>query len=798
MALALVTDLTPEPGEAGLRVRFDIGRNRYLSWVVGQERTRSAQGLAKVSAVVKRSGLIGPIPEQAFGRGEFVIPKSWLTSQSRWLQLVSFRESDGVGPAISDIVALPVSRVDGVAPDTALRAPHGFGYDVGIQTMASSLASKPVSKPLLTAFPGGGNKMSASPKDERQPLMHQQSLAVSAPMVGAGDGFAVSQSNQPNLIAPGPVRSKPFTLRQRPYSQPFFLDAILGALPNIIPLIQPAIGAITGAISGGGRQTQTNIRQTAPTRRPSASPAVSRRQPQRPTGQAPQQAIAQIGQLAQQVLQAVGTNPQQLMSPENLQLILRFIQQSGAGTGAQAGAQAGTQAGGQTGAQAGAQAGSQTGTLTGAQVGGQVGARAQSLVSPMSTGLYSQAQVAPALLAALPALMPLLQQVLSPQTVQSIVQAPERMTGQIINGITDFARLGLQADQQLHEHLRELNPGVDDPALHQLLASLSVGFSRQRNIQYRRVASVQLMVDSVPTQVVAGREVALYLKGAPWQFPITVQTPQTISKAHLKIQLKEADTLKVVWERQEPVGSLSSGALPVVPRVDANVTQGLGVGQDYIVELTLLWKNRQGQWRGSSVHHSVAVMSEYRFDRIEESSQLIALSDRQQFGDYWHAVWELEFDTNVRRMDVKTRYFLTLDVKEQAHARLQTQLKRQTENARAKVQARSGYEYSLYGLNHLRQRVLADQAPLSQAELEALQTPEFMNRFKQAAQHQTRLRGRPEDAITLWVFPTIKLQSLVLLRAAKTDQNGVVTELTELTTQFPIPVMMHFVGVWQS
>ncbi|MRT18649.1 hypothetical protein F3C99_17160, partial [Vitellibacter sp. q18] len=96
---------------------------------------------------------------------------------------------------------------------------------------------------------------------------------------------------------------------------------------------------------------------------------------------------------------------------------------------------------------------------------------------------------------------------------QSIIDAPQRMTGQIINGITDFARLGLQADQQLQEHLRALNPGVDDPALHQLLAGLSLGMTARRGRDYKRVRSVRLMLDHAPTQVVFGREVSLYQQG---------------------------------------------------------------------------------------------------------------------------------------------------------------------------------------------------------------------------------------------------------------------------------------------
>ena len=49
--------------------------------------------------------------------------------------------------------------------------------------------------------------------------------------------------------------------------------------------------------------------------------------------------------------------------------------------------------------------------------------------------------------------------------------------------------------------------------------------------------------------------------------------------------------------------------------------------------------------------------------------------------------------------------------------------------------------------------------------------------------------------MALWIYPEMRLQPIVLLRAGAPDANGLVTEMTEETVHFPIPALAHFVGV---
>jgi hypothetical protein len=292
-----------------------------------------------------------------------------------------------------------------------------------------------------------------------------------------------------------------------------------------------------------------------------------------------------------------------------------------------------------------------------------------------------------------------------------------------------------------------------------------------------------------------GREQVLMQQSVPWQFKLQVQTPKTIGSAQLQVQIKAADSLEIVYDELHPAGTVSSGPLEIVPQIPAAVTEALSAGDQYIVVFTLLWRNQRNQLRGSPIQQSVTVMGSHLFDRVQEAGELIALSDKTRWADYWHQIWQQRFDGDTRRADVQTRYYLTLSDTERTHARIDTQVRRQNDRARAKVRLRSGYEYSLFALNHLLQRLDRGLTPLTDVQLRALAASDFQERFTQAAQHQGQFRGRPEDRAALWVYPSMKLQNIVLVKAAQVNQRGVVVQLAEEQVTFPMPAMMHFVGV---
>lgn len=689
MALALILGFEPRPG--GISVQYDIGKNHYLRWQLGEEKSRTGNGLPSLTGIRHRSGLIGPLQPTRLGRGELLIPYSDLAPDCPHLQLVSYRSEDGSGPALSAVAQIPGELF-----------PAGRGNHGG---------DSPLPPPAGLA-------------------LHQRAASLMDSKDGTMTAVAPVYTQTVDNIA--------FQLSEQKLSRPLFLEALVGALPGLASILVPAIGSIvSGPGPGMPAREDTSARST-----------------RRGQDTARRVALDQLSSLAEQALRALGPEAQRILTPNDMRRIAQLI---GAGTTA------------------------------------RTERRASSTALAMNG--YSHAQVAPALLAALPALMPLLQQVLSPETVQSVINAPQRMTGQVIDGIKDFARLGLEADQQLQQHLERLNPGVDDPALHQLLAGLSLQQASARRLAYKRVASVQLSIEAVQTQVIFGREQALYSHAAALQFPLSIQTPQTIRDAELILQLKQADTLRIVHEERESVGPVYNGPLGVIPRIEAEVTRTLDPMKDHIIVLTLLWKNRRGQARGTSIQHSISLMGTYRFDRVENSGELVPLDDRETYRDYWHQIWETDFDSHTRRVDIVSRYYLTIDPLRNRNARMDSEFRSSREGPREKVRLRSGYEYSLPALNHLLSRLSPVQSPLTEDVLQALASSDFVERFNQAAQHQGRLRGRPGDRGALWVYPEFKLQKLVLVEATRVNEHGNITELGERMVTFPMPVMLHFAGV---
>ena len=589
---------------------------------------------------------------------------------------------------------------------------------------------------------------------------------VAGALSKADGGFTVAlaqtYSSTPSRIQP--VDAAPLRWRERNLSQGMFLGGLLSSLApvlgNVLTSAAPAIGQFIGGLfpgapAGGATGATGGATGTA------ANP--------------------QLTQLIQQLVRSIGG----AVAPSATTPAMPTTPAATTTTGT-----AHSLAFGSLGARVARQAPSRYSFSHSARKRAR---RNPRVVQYAQAQEYSQAMIAPALLAALPALMPVLQQVLSPQTIQTVIDAPTRATGQIMNGLMDFARIGMQATEQERAHLRQLNPGVDDPALHQLLMSMSQGMAAAQRLNYRRVASVKLSFDDAQSQMLFGRSRVLYRRDRALQFPLSVITPKTISAARLVLQIKHPDTLAVLVEDSEDVGELSSGPIPLVPRIDEAMTARLEPNQDYIVMATLLWKNKKKQQVGTSMQQRITLIGEYSFDRVEEGGEQVATSDFEQYRDLWHKVWHGEFGTGAHAARLDCRYYLVLNPKRTNNARLDTHVK--SDNGKLGGKLKTGMEYSPYVLNHLLTRLTPESTPLNDAEIEALSGNDFVERFNQAAQFSGKLKGRRGESGALWVYPEFKIQTLVLTRAEDVDENGNVRTLNETRVRFPMPVMMHFVGV---
>lgn len=416
---------------------------------------------------------------------------------------------------------------------------------------------------------------------------------------------------------------------------------------------------------------------------------------------------------------------------------------------------------------------------------------------------FSEAKIAPALLAALPALMPIIEKVLNPETMKAIMEnvSPAKLMGTVTDAIGSFAKLGMEDSKQLQEHLERLNPGVKNPELYRLLESLSTGEARAGSkLRYKRVDSVKLTFAETTTQTLYGRSRLAYRYGQDLSFPLDVETPKPIRQATLEVTLKEAGTLKILYEKRHRVDEVSSGRMDTVPTIPWNALSNVRAGDDYLLTFVLCWNGKKGNpKRGTALSQLITLVSEYAFDRVEESSpELVPLNDANRDREFWHRIWEETFkDRGLTRVRFSCDYCYVLEGQRTGNARMQTKtrLEDNADSRRSEGKLKSGMILSADALNKLIPRVSGNgEAPLSDAQLDALRTPDFVDRFNQAAKTQVDFKGRRGESAALWVYPEMKLHEVVLKKIGSVNEHGHVEAFEEEAVKFPMPAMVHFVG----
>ena len=420
---------------------------------------------------------------------------------------------------------------------------------------------------------------------------------------------------------------------------------------------------------------------------------------------------------------------------------------------------------------------------------------------------FSEAKVAPALLAALPALMPIIEKVLNPETMKAIMEnvSPAKLVGAVSESVANFAKIGLEGDKQLQEHLERLNPGVKNPELYKLLEGLSTGEARAGSkLRYKRVDTVKLQLAETTSQTLYGRSRLAYRYGQNLSFPLDVETPKRIGGGVLEISLKESATLRIVYEKQHKIGEIASGPLDMVPTIPWSALSKVRAGDDYMLTLAVCWAgSKGGPKRGTALSQLITLVSEYAFDRVEESApEMVPLKDANRDREFWHRIWDQTFqERGLTRLRLSCEYCYVLDGERQNNARMETKLRveKGNETTRTEGQLKSGMILSPDTLNKLVTRISAGaDGPLPEAQLDALRTPDFLDRFNQLAKTQVDFKGRRGESAALWVYPEMKLREVVLKKIGVVNPNGHVQSFEEAVVRFPMPAMVHFVGTGSS
>ncbi|MBW4419906.1 MAG: hypothetical protein KME13_11855 [Myxacorys californica WJT36-NPBG1] len=756
MALAILRFQDSDGGKS--RFQIDLGTNRFYTYAIASNQMHQ-NGLTLLEDPTYISPVIGPLPESSLGRTILEVPNHKFDRQHRLIQITSFRTADRVGPAYSEAI-----QVVSISPEAL---------------PAKLLPTKPL--PVFS-----------------------RAKAMDKP----------------------PVEIVPFQYREvQPMSDAMFLGGLMNVFKNVAGSVVGAVAKVAptvlGAIAGGGAPgagggAGGGIAGLLGSVLPQLAGVIGGLMPQLTPGSAEggaapgQPDASQITALLAALLQQIGTavpgqtpagsmTPVSGTAPARPQPIMNHAPVSSRRSAVQAQSMAlsvqnyysdrpyqSTAYGfsapseeedadpyseGKSYDYASEYAGSLSADYADALE------YSESMFLPMLGGLLSS--LLPSLLPAIPSLL----SSLGPQLMN--------IFGSLFGGQKTAGQMSLMLGVDEAE--------ADDHGVLMAL-SLAIAAAPTPDIVFQRVSAVTLEFTDLSPVMMHGKSRFLYRHDRDISFSLKLETPQPVRKAKLQLLVKDPKTLKVLIEQNYPIESATTGTLTVVPKISKEQLKALTVNEEYLVCVNLVWQGRSkktGEIKqlGTSTLKLMTLVGEYLFDRVEGTSETIALNDVDRHRPYWHKVWQGDFTDDLRRINFECKYYYSLENNRTENARMETVTQvLEDDLAGRKSRLKSGLMVSPYGLNELLGR-LGKHPQLSEAELAALMSSEFKGRFSHAARTEVKFSGKPRQTVALWVYPEFKLQQVFLKQVEQTNGNGHVLSLKEHPVYFPMPAVAHFIGV---
>lgn len=413
---------------------------------------------------------------------------------------------------------------------------------------------------------------------------------------------------------------------------------------------------------------------------------------------------------------------------------------------------------------------------------------------------YSEAKIAPALLAALPALMPVIEKVLSPEMINAVGEQPVKL----FNAIADA---GLKNTKQELDHLEKINPGVDDPAFDMIAASMSIKKSVGLKAKFSNAFAIDFIdVKMIP---VGGKDKVVYDRRQKIHIPIKItsqagksRNQAQIPKAIFQLIIQDGHSMNVLLEKKFKLKDITPGRPVSGIELSSDELKKLPLNRDLKLELSFNWKKGESI-RGTFKNHYFWLSDGYVYQRSGRTiKQHFALNDVSRFRNYWHKVWEGGPETHDRwNIDFECKYYYTLNDKDASIRKLETKRKTVADSAtedgkdyRRKVRAKlkSGMEVSLAAYNELLR--LHQQPPLSAAQLNAFVGQEFTKEAATAARVSVDFKGKRGQTAALWTYPEGNIQSYILGKVTTVDPSGMITAAQEEEVFFPKFSTVHFIG----
>ncbi|ELR72566.1 hypothetical protein C900_01240 [Fulvivirga imtechensis AK7] len=417
---------------------------------------------------------------------------------------------------------------------------------------------------------------------------------------------------------------------------------------------------------------------------------------------------------------------------------------------------------------------------------------------------YSKAKIAPALLAALPALMPVLEKVLSPDMIKAIGDQPVKL----FNAIADA---GLKHTKQELDHLEKINPGVDDPAFDNIVNSMNVKTAVTIDSTFSNALTIKFL--NAQAISIAGKDKIVYDKRQKITFPVQLNSGKTkpgkvnglknIPKGIFQLIVQDGNSMEVLLEKKYKIKDVPVGAVIGDIVLTTDEVKMLPSNRDLKVELTFNWKGDKKNY-GTFMNHYIMFSDGYVFQRTGNTSVThFALNDVNVYRNYWHKVWEGGPASHERwKVDFECKYYYDINEEDANIKKLETKKRKISDTAddkegdsyRRKIRARikSGMEVSVEAYNEL---LKLQQLPsLSEEQLSAFSGEEFIKEAGLVGRVSVDFRGRKGETSALWTYPEGNIQSYILGKVVATDASGMVTELQEEEVQFPRFSSVHFIG----
>lgn len=413
---------------------------------------------------------------------------------------------------------------------------------------------------------------------------------------------------------------------------------------------------------------------------------------------------------------------------------------------------------------------------------------------------YSEAKIAPALLAALPALMPLIEKIASPEMISAIGEQPVKL----FNAVADA---GLKHQKAEFDHLEKINPGVDDAGFDRIVASMSVKSSVTIKAKVSDAYSIEFL--DVKTIPIGGKDKVVYDRRQKIHIPVklvpgkSAAEQKQISKVIFQLIIQDGETMNVLLEKKFKLNGVIIGAPVAGIALETEDLKKLPVNRNLKLEISVNWKKGE-KVEGTFKNHYVWLSDGYFYQRSGKNiRQHFALSDVSRFRNYWHKVWEGGPESHNRwKIDFDCKYYYALNEKDNAIKKFETKKKtvtdsaneKGTDNYRRKIvsKLKSGMEISLAAYNELLS--LHQLPPLTAPQLAAFRGPEFAKEASVSARVSVDFKGKKGDTATLWTYPEGNIQSYVLSKVTTVDPSGMITALQEEEVFFPKFSTVHFIG----